>query len=154
MVKRVPRRLERPCLLVPPKEEVSHLKVGELIQGERTKMPGGRFVLPTDGMEPPGLVGSVWGFNNVDSSRKCSSYYYAYRFNSCWDVPEYLGWPPKPVRSQGLGILLPGSLLNPGPPSPSESSTQAMSVTLRVDLDSHGIKFSSYSNTGPNTPLL
>lgn len=87
-------------------------------------------------MEPPGLVGSVWRFSNIDSSRKCSSYHHACRLSSCWYVPESLGRPPNPARAKGIGALLPASLLNPEHPSAPESSTQVMSVTLRVDLDS------------------
>lgn len=87
-------------------------------------------------MEPPGLVGSVWCFSNIDSSRKCSSYLHACRLNSCGYVPESLGKPLNPARAKGIGALLPASLLNPEHPSAPESSTQVMSVTLRVDLDS------------------
>lgn len=55
---RVPRKLERPCLLVSLEEEESYLGVSEFI-GKRDIILGGRFALPIDGVGPPGQVGPM-----------------------------------------------------------------------------------------------
>lgn len=55
---RVPRKLERPCLLVSLEEEESYLGVSEFT-GERDIMLGGRFALPIEGVGPPGQVGPM-----------------------------------------------------------------------------------------------
>lgn len=71
------------------------------------------------------------GFNYSHCHHACTR-------DSCWDVPQPLGWCPNPARAQGLGTLLPAALPNPEPPSAPASGTQEMPVTLGAALDSHG----------------
>ena len=58
-MKRVPRRLERSCLIVSLEEGESPLRLGGLIPGGKAIMPGGGFALSTGRVGSPDLVGST-----------------------------------------------------------------------------------------------